>query len=295
MLLCVLCWSTSGLFIKFIDWHPMVISGMRSGIAALFMLAVKRGSMFRCSGSPGGSPARGKTGVVLLLAAAGFSAATKILYVLANKLTSPANAILLHHSAPVWAAFLGWAFIGEAPRKKQWAALTLICVGLAILFNPGFAGQGSLGYGSLAGDAIALAAGLCFGASMVFLRMNRDASPALCLFLSHCIPLTLGIPFFFIRAPVFTGQNVGAILFLGIVQVGIASLLYAYAIKRLRAIDAIFIDQLEPVLNPFWIFIFSGEIPGAFSVIGGIIIIGAVLLNARELNIPRIKSPRRDR
>jgi drug/metabolite transporter (DMT)-like permease len=108
MLLCVLCWSTSGLFIKFIDWPPMVISGIRSGMAALFMLAVGGGKMFR------GTPSRRdrKPGAALLLAAAGASAGTKILYVLANKLTSPANAIFLHHSAPIWAVFLAWFFIG---------------------------------------------------------------------------------------------------------------------------------------------------------------------------------------
>jgi drug/metabolite transporter (DMT)-like permease len=274
MLLCVLCWSTSGLFIKFIGWHPMVIAGLRSGIAALFMLLVRRKSLF-----PGPAPepaARpfGKTpGVILLLAAALSSAGTKILYIIANKLTSPANAILLHHSAPVWAAFLGWLLIGERPGKRQWLSLAFVCAGLPLFFVDGLRG------GNLAGDGVALAAGVCFGAGMVFLRMNREASPALCLFLSHCIPFVLGLPFIISHPPVFTPSSAAAILFLGIVQVGAASLLYAYAIKRLRALDAVFIDQLEPVLNPVWIFVFSGEVPAPLSLAGGIVIIAAVLLS----------------
>jgi drug/metabolite transporter (DMT)-like permease len=133
--------------------------------------------------------------------------------------------------------------------------------------------------GSLAGDGAALAAGLCFGASMVFLRMNREGSPALCLFLSHCIPFVIGLPFLISHPPVFTPASAAAILFLGIVQVGAASLLYAYSIKRLRAIDAVFIDQIEPVLNPVWVFVFSGEAPAPLSMAGGIIIIGAVLVS----------------
>jgi drug/metabolite transporter (DMT)-like permease len=288
MLLCVFCWSTSGLFIKFIDWHPMVISGLRSGIAALFMLLVNGKAMFARKPAPGTistganqtpspmsekAPSDIKSGAGLLLAAAFASAGTKILYVLANKLTSPANAILLHHSAPVWAAFLGWILIGERPRKKQWAALALICAGLVLFFVNG------LRRGSIAGDATALAAGVCFGASIVFLRMNRKGSPALCLFLSHCIPLALSIPFIISRPPVFSVQSGAAILFLGIVQVGIASLLYAYSIKRLKAVDAVFIDQLEPVLNPVWIFVVTGEIPATGSIAGGIIIIAAVLMS----------------
>jgi drug/metabolite transporter (DMT)-like permease len=279
MLLCVLCWSTSGLFIKFIDWHPMVISGMRSGIALLFMLLVKGGSMFRSR-----SAVPGKTGIVLLLAAAGASAATKILYVTANKLTSPANAILLHHSAPIWAALLGWFLIGERLKARQWAALVLTCAGLPLLFISG------LKTGGIAGDGVALAAGVCFGAGMVFLRMNRNGSPELCLFLSHCVPLALGIPFMLSRPPEFTPVSVGAILFLGIVQVGIASLLYAYSIKRLRAVDAVFIDQLEPVLNPIWVFAATGEIPAPLSIAGGIIIIIAVLMNQ---GINALKNKRR--
>jgi drug/metabolite transporter (DMT)-like permease len=275
MLLCVLLWSTSGLFIKYIDWHPMVISGMRSGIALLFMLLVNGKSMFRFSYSAESA----KTGTVLLLAAAGASAATKILYVTANKLTSPANAILLHHSAPVWAALLGWFLIGEKLKKRQWAALALICAGLPLLFING------LKRGSVAGDGVALAAGVCFGAGMVFLRMNRKGSPALCLFLSHCVPFALGIPFILGRPPVFTPVSVGAILFLGLVQVGIASVLYAYSIKRLRAVDAVFIDQLEPVLNPIWVFAATGEIPAPLSIAGGVIIIIAVLMSQRLLSL----------
>jgi drug/metabolite transporter (DMT)-like permease len=271
MLLCVLCWSTSGLFIKFIGWHPMVIAGLRSGIAALFMLLVQRGALF--TGAVPQASADRTPGVILLLAAAFASAGTKILYVMANKMTSPANAILLHHSAPVWAAFLGWFLIGERPGKRQWVSLAAVCTGLLLFFINGLKG------GSLAGDGAALAAGVCFGAGMVFLRMNREGSPVLCLFLSHCIPFALGLPFIISHPPVFTLAGVAAILFLGIVQVGAASLLYASSIKRLRAIDAFFIDQLEPLLNPVWVFVFSGEVPAPLSLAGGSIIIGAVLVS----------------
>jgi drug/metabolite transporter (DMT)-like permease len=252
------------------------------------MLLVRRGSLFADAAAaaesdagkaPGGAAPQSAArkvsggGVILLLAAAITSAGTKMLYVTANKLTSPANAILLHHSAPVWAAFLGWFLIGERPGKRQWASLAFVCGGLLLFFINGLKG------GSLAGDGIALAAGLCFGAGMVFLRMNRDASPAFCLFLSHCIPFALGIPFIISHPPVCTPAGAAAILFLGIVQVGAASLLYAYSIKRLRAIDAVFIDQLEPLLNPVWVFVFLGEAPAPLSILGGIIIIGAVLMS----------------
>jgi drug/metabolite transporter (DMT)-like permease len=270
MLVCVLLWSTSGLFIKFINWHPMVIAGLRSAIAAMFMLLVSGKRIFVRRASA-------KTG--LLWAAACTSAATKILYVLANKLTTPANAILLQHSAPVWAIFLAWLLIGEKPSKKQCAALVLVCLGLTVFFANG------LGSASFIGDGTALAAGMCFGASMVFLRMNREGSPALCLFLSHCIPVALSIPFIAANPPVFTAASVAAILFLGIFQVGIASLLYAYSIKRIHTLDAVFIDQLEPVLNPVWVFVATSEIPAHLSIVGGAIIVAAVLLSQERKTV----------
>jgi drug/metabolite transporter (DMT)-like permease len=276
MLLWVFCWSTSGLFIQFIDWHPLVISGVRSGIAALFMLLVSGGKVLKRPDARDGA-----RGALLLLAAAGTSAGTKILYVLANKLTTPANAIVLHHSAPIWAAFLGWALIGERPRKNQWAALPFVCLGIFLLFINGLR-YGSRDGDSIVGDAVALAAGICFAASMVFLRMNRAASPALCLFLSHCIPFVIGLPFIIRSPPVFTAKSVAAIIFLGIVQVGAASLLYAHAIKRIRAIDAVLISQLEPVLNPLWIFLATGAIPAPLSIAGGVIIILAVLAGQKH-------------
>lgn len=279
MLLCVLCWSSSGLVIKYIDWPPMVISGIRSGIAALVMLAVGGRNMFRVFRLPA---AAGGLVLPVVLAAAFASAGTKMLYVLANKLTTAANAIFLQHSAPVWAAFLGWFFCGERPKKGQWAALALVCAGLVLFFVNG------LSRGSLAGDGAALAAGVCFGAGMVFLRMNRRGSPELCLFLSHCIPLAAGLPFIIARPPKPDAAAIGAVLFLGIVQVGAASLLYARAIRRLRAVDAAFISQLEPVLNPIWVFAFTGEAPAPLSVAGGLIIIAAVAVNTALARKSRI-------
>jgi drug/metabolite transporter (DMT)-like permease len=266
MLLCVVCWSASGLFIAFIDWHPMVISGIRSGIAALFMILVRGKSMLAWVRGP-------RKGALLLSAAALASGGTKMLYVLANKLTSPANAIFLHHTAPVWAVVLGWFLAGEKPKRGQWAALALTAGGLALFL------AGGLRYRSLAGDGVALAAGACFGAGMVFLRMNREGSPELCLLLSHCLPLGAGIPFIVAYPPEFTPLSAGSVLFLGVVQAGAASLLYAWAIKRLRALDAAFISQLEPVLNPVWIAAVTGRFPGALSLAGGGAVIAAALLN----------------
>jgi siroheme synthase-like protein len=271
MLLCVLCWSTSGLFIKLIDWHPMVISCVRSAIAALFMAAVYGRSMFARPLRPVLKPAI--FGISALPVAALASAATKILYVTANKLTSPANAILLQHTAPVWVALAGCVFLGERPRKTQWIALALAGGGIVIFFS------GGVRSGGLAGDAAALLAGVSFALGMVALRSLKDGTPALALFCSHLITAAAGLPFLFTNTPHVTVKSMGAVVFLGLVQIGAASLLYSYAIKRLPAIKTALLSQIEPVLNPAWVFLFTRELPSRYAISGGILIIAAALID----------------
>ena len=147
-------------------------------------------------------------------------------------MTSPANAILLQHSAPIWAAVLGWFAAGEKLRKAQFLALCMTITGIFLFMFE------SISYGRLAGDTIAILCGITFALSMVFLRKLKDGSPALALFFSHLLPVIIGIPFLFTHPPRWTAMSAGAILFLGLVQIGIASLLYAYSIKRIGAIDA---------------------------------------------------------
>jgi drug/metabolite transporter (DMT)-like permease len=272
MAICVICWSTSGIFIQCIDWHPLVISCIRSAVAALFMLAVQGKRMFADSSWKTGM--HRVYGVPTLLTASLASGATKILYVTANKLTSPANAILLQHSAPIWTALLGWFLLGETLRKTQWITLGMGIIGIILFLCDGIA------YGGILGDGVALLCGVTFAMSMVFLRMQKEGSPALALFFSHLIPVAIGLPFLFAYPPEWTFQNAGSIIFLGLIQIGVASLLYAYAIKRIKTLETMLVAQIEPVLNPVWVFIFSGESPSFFAFLGGGIIITAVLISA---------------
>ncbi|MDR3173075.1 MAG: DMT family transporter, partial [Treponema sp.] len=121
VLLCALFWSTSGLFIKLIDWHPLIIAGLRSFVAALFMLAIR--FLFPRRG-------KGKNRPFPFFAGGLAYALTMICFVIANKLTASANAILLEYSAPVWAALLGWFLIKERPHWEHWLALALVMGGL---------------------------------------------------------------------------------------------------------------------------------------------------------------------
>jgi drug/metabolite transporter (DMT)-like permease len=97
---------------------------------------------------------------------------------------------------------------------------------------------------------------------------------------SHFMCLIASIPFIFVYPPVLTAGNVLIITYMGIFQLGIASALFAYGIKRVPAVQAMLTSAIEPVLNPVWVLLAIGERP-VFSVIaGGAIIISAVVFSS---------------
>jgi drug/metabolite transporter (DMT)-like permease len=258
-------WSTSGLFIKLIDWHPIVIAGTRSFLAALFLLAIRL--LF--------PPPKGtKNKAFPLWAGALAFTFTVFTYVSAIKLTTAANAILLQYSAPIWAALLGWYFIKEKPHWEQWGALILVISGLMLFF------RGGLAQGAFQGNIFAIASGVLLGGHMVFLRMLKDGNPRDAMLLAHTLGAALSIPFIILYPPTITVSTALPLIYMGIVQMGLASLLFSYGIKRTTAIQAILTAVIDPILNPVWVLIVLGEKPSPWALLGGTIIVAAVIASS---------------
>ncbi|MDR3131293.1 MAG: DMT family transporter [Treponema sp.] len=267
ILLCAVLWSTSGLCIKLLDWHPITISGARSFLAVLVLAAAKflKSRRVKTKGPP------------LYIFAGGCAyAATMILFVIANKLTASANAILLQYSAPIWSAMLGWLLIKEKPRWEHWGAMVLVMAGMVLLFKDNLTLHGSLGGSAFLGNCVAVFSGVCFGANSVFMRILKDGDPADAMLLSHILTALFSIPFFILYPPSLTAGALLAAAFMGIFQIGAASLLFACGMKRVTAIQAMLFAMVEPVLNPAWVFLITGEKPAASAVAGGLIIVAAV-------------------
>jgi drug/metabolite transporter (DMT)-like permease len=127
------------------------------------------------------------------------------------------------------------------------------------------------------GNVFSLLSGVAFSFYFVFMRMQKDGSPLESILLSHWLTAAVGLTAtLFVPPPHVTLKAVGAIIVLGTVQVGVAAILFAAAIKRISAVTANLIAVIEPVFNPVWVFLALGEVPGAKAVIGGVIIIAAV-------------------
>ncbi|AEJ19619.1 DMT family transporter [Gracilinema caldarium] len=273
---CALLWSTSGLLIKLIPWHPLVISGSRSFIAFLFILVV------RFIQKPTHFGKRRKLYTVLGALSYG---ATMILFVLANKLTSSANVILLQYIAPVWAALLGWLFIKEKPRKEHWLALGAVAVGLMIFFKDSIvSGQGTPviqgDIKPLLGNIIAVISGITFALYSVFMRLEKDGRPEDTILIAHLGTAIFCLPFFILHPPTLSAITLGSVFGLGVFQIGLASLLFAYGIRRVTAVQSMLTAVIEPVMNPVWVFLATGEHPGPATLAGGTVILTAVVLSS---------------
>ncbi|MBD3181794.1 EamA family transporter [Candidatus Poribacteria bacterium] len=251
-----LLWSTGGLFIKLVDWNSVSIAGSRSFIASFVLLVHLK--------KPKPDFSRPQ------IAAAFSSACAMIFYVLANKMTTAANTILLQYTAPVYVAILAWIILKEKPTFDNWIALFIIMSGMVLFFSE------KLSTGNMYGNIIAVFSGLALAFFTVFMRMQKGKSSYESFYLAHIITFLISIPFI-IRSSFPDTSGWLGIFALGIFQTGFASLLFAYGIKYIPALKAVFIMTLEPILNPLWVFIFTGEAPGIYAIIGGIIIISAVL------------------
>lgn len=256
LLAAAILWSLGGVLIKSITWPSMAKAGARSAIACVILLCWLGKPKFTWR----------PTQIAAALAYAG----TVSLFVIANDRTTAANAIFLQYTAPIYVALFGRWLLGEPARRIDWICIVIALSGIALFFRDQFDARG------LDGIIAALASGVSFGAMVMLLRKERDASPESALLLGNILTAVIGLPFA-IGHPL-TASEGGFLMALGVVQLGIPYILYSLAIRRVTALEAILIPMLEPILNPLWVVLAQGEVPGTWSLVGGALVLGAVLL-----------------
>ena len=254
-----LCWSLGGLLIKSVDWPPLAVAGARGGIAALFLLATHRSLRFHFSR-------------VQLLGALGYAACT-VTFCVATKLTTAANAIVLHYSAPVWVALFGAWFLGERATRADWVTIAAVLAGMTLFFAD------SLELTHALGNSLAVLSGVCFAGMTIALRKQRDSSPIESIILGNLLALAIGLPWI-VGAPLLSPAGWIALTLLGTVQLGVSYWLYVRAIPHVTALETVLIPVIEPILNPVWVLLATGEQPSHLALVGGVIVLTAVTLRA---------------
>ena len=258
LLLSAVLWSSGGLVIKLVSWNPVAIAGLRSFIAMVVLVAYVRHPHF--------------TWTFPQIGGAIAYAVTVTLFVVATKLTTAANAILLQYTAPLYVAFLGAWFLGERTRWFDWVIILIVLSGMALFFFD------SLTPGNQLGNGCAIVSGISFAFFVLFMRRQRNESPFETVILGNLFTGLVGLPFMFESMP--DPRSWIGLIFLGIIQLGLSYVLYSEAIRHVTALEATLIPGLEPILNPVWVFLILGERPGQWALIGGFVVLISVTLRS---------------
>lgn len=301
MVITAIMWSIGGIFIKLISWSPFLIAGCRSAISgsvmALFMM--HQGIRFRWNRYSFGA------GIGL-----SFSAT---LFTIANKLTTAANAIVLQYTAPIFILLLSSLLLKQRLVRREVAVVAVTMIGMVLFFFDQLSPGNILGniFGILAGIFLALmfvmvgaggdddptrmsgiliahcmtvvigipiglaaTAGLLPGGDFAALAGGAASSAAAAASGSAAAAAASSSTAAVAASPL--GLEILYVVILGVFQLGIPYVLYAIASKDCPPLACSLIGMLEPLLNPVWVAIFIGEMPGMYALMGACIIIATV-------------------
>lgn len=259
-----LLWSSGGLFIKVISLDAYQISFFRSGIAALtilFISLVKRTNL------------KFEFDMISVLCCISY-AFILILFVIATKLTTAANAIFLQFTAPIYLLLLEPIFLKTKFEKKNVTALIFCIAGMAMFFF------GRLDFSNIKGNFFAIGSGICFALFSLFLKwkkqLHKTESTIIYIIIGNLLVCVFCLPVIYNKLIVDIDQLL-ILIFMGVFQIGISYIIFNEGIKYISATESMIIAMLEAILNPIWVFIGIGEVPTIHSIIGSLIILCAII------------------
>lgn len=261
--------STGGAAIKAANFTGWQIASFRSGIAAIAILLLSR---------------EARRGWSWRVALVGIAYATCLtLFVLANRLTTAANTIYLQSTAPLYLLILSPWLLKEPVRPKDVGFMLAIGVGLALFFI-GVEAPVATAPDPVRGNIVALASGLFWALTVCGLRWmgaadSRHGSPVAAVAVGNLIAFGISLPMA-LPLGVHPVTDWGVIVYLGVFQIAVAYLFVASALRAIPALEASLILLIEPALNPLWAWVFQGERPGPWALVGGALILGTTTIKA---------------
>jgi len=263
-----LLWSSGGLFIKLISLPAMQLAFFRCLVAAITFGILFRKDILLVN----------KTSLLNSV----FYASILITFVIATKTTTAANAIFLQSTAPIYVLIFEPIFNKTKYERINVITVAVCVIGMLLFFI------GKLEPGHLEGNIIALVSGIAFAAFFLGMKKNDPKFQHSSIFYGNILVALISIPFV-LSLEVLTTPDLLMVSFLGVFQIAIAYAFFSSGLKRIYAVEASIIALIEPVLNPVWVFIGYGETPTATAIIGGIIILGAIVVRSLITQTPVIK------
>ena len=259
--------STGGAAIKAVSIGAWQIASFRSGVAALFLLVA--------------IPESRRLWRWRMLPVAACYAATLVCFVLANRLTTAANTIFLQSAAPLYVLLLGPLLLHEPIHRRDVGFVAVVLCGIACFFI-GSPHAGATAPDPWRGNLFAVASGLTYALMLVGLRWlsrkHAGGAAISTVVMGNVIACVAALPLA-LPAPAITAKDWTILLYLGTIQIGVAYLCLARGIGHVPAVEATAFLMVEPALNPVWTWLVHGEVPGAWAVVGGALILAATLWN----------------
>jgi drug/metabolite transporter (DMT)-like permease len=256
-------WSAGGLLARLVHTGPWTTVFWRGVFAASFMLVVlavrhrsRLPTVFRAIGFPG-------------VAMGCCFAAASTAFILALSRTSVANVLIVLSTGPFMAGLLGWAVMGERVTERAWLAMAAALAGTVLMVS------GSWAAGTVGGDLLSFFVAAAFALGGVIVRRHRDVPMLTAACLASVITAVLAWPKATPAEATFGDLSLLALFGAG--QLGLGLVLYTAGAPRIPVAQASLISVLESVLGPVWVWLVLGEHPGARSLIGGAVVILALL------------------
>jgi drug/metabolite transporter (DMT)-like permease len=271
--LAAIAWSTAGVLQRQLTLDTATQVFGRAAFAGVGLLAyvavVERGRVaqaFRSIGLPG-------IAVALCVATASGS------FIAALNHTSVARVLFVMALAPVLAALLARVTLGEEITQRTLLAMALALVGVTVML-------GAPGEGSLAGDALSFLAVTAFALMIVITRWRQDVSMAPATCLAQVILVAAFLP---LASPgEISGDDVFWLAALGIGQIGLGFALLTVGARLIPAAQVGLITLLEVVLGPLWVWLALDERPSTLTLVGGAIVITAIIIQTRAPAPPEL-------
>lgn len=262
--LAAVAWSSAGLLQRELTVNIGTQLAGRAFFAVLgifaFVAVTERGRLvqaFRAIGKPG-------------LVIAVLMAASSGAFIVALNYTSVANVLFFQAISPVLAAALG-TFVGERVRRRTWVAMAVALAGVGLMV-------GGPSHPDAAGTALSLFMSVSFAAVIVITRHQREVSMAPATCLSQALVFVCAAPFASVSE--IDGKDLALLTGLGVGQIGLGLIFLTIGARLIPAAEVALITLLEIVLGPLWVWIALGERPGTSTLIGGAIVLAAVVIEA---------------
>lgn len=256
--------SMGGLLVKLIPWGALSIISGRCVFSSLFIaaffifnkqkLVINKTTIF---------------GAVLVML-------NMVTYVLANKLTTAANTIVLEYTAPVYIIIFNMIFLKQKPTKLKIFTVLFVLIGIVLVM------AGSIGVGGMLGNVVAAANGVVYALSMMNNNFEGGDSLSSTL-MGHIMCMFVGLPSL-VNETNFSSNVLIYVVILGILQAGLGYLMMALSTKYTDPLTVSLVAYIEPILNPIWVLVFYNEKISLLSVVGIVTVLSTIFVYTYQSN-----------